>query len=239
MNEMESERNEERAEGGRGGRGDDEEFIALIRKFQDSSPPADGDEVMPIVLEAQQAVRLAIRPMLSNELSRLGEIDRTERVTRAYVQEGERLIEQEVDWDVGPWSPTGGYEEPHSVPDQIGFCRWHMEQGASVFGAFDGERLVGIGLVTPHIRPGIAQLSYLHVSHGYRGRGLGRRLAAELERVAIAAGDTEMVVSATPTMRTVRFYMSCGYAPMAEPLPELYEKEPEDVHLSKRLAPAP
>jgi GNAT superfamily N-acetyltransferase len=179
---------------------------------------------------------LIYRPMVQAELSRLGEIDRTERITRAYVQEGERLIEQEVDWNVGPWSPTGTHA--HSVPDQIGFLKWHVEQGASAFGAFDGERLVGIGLVTPHLRPGIAQLSYLHVSHGYRGQGVGRRLVAELERIALAAGDTEMVVSATPTLRTVRFYMSCGYAPMAAPLPELFEKEPEDVHLSKRLTPS-
>jgi GNAT superfamily N-acetyltransferase len=203
------------------------------------------------VLEAPQAVRrqveneptahntaepILLRPLAPAELDRLGEIDRTERITRAYMQEGEQLIEQEVDWDVGPWSPTGSHA--HSVPDQVGFLKWHVSRGATAFGAFDSNRLVGIGVVMPHIRPGIAQLSYLHVSHGYRGQGVGRRLAAELECIAIAAGDTEMVVSATPTMRTVRFYMSCGYAPMAEPLPELYEKEPEDVHLSKRIAPA-
>lgn len=121
------------------------------------------------------------------------------------------------------------------MPDQIGFCEWHVSRGASVFGAFGGERLVGIGLVTPHVRPGISQLSFLHVGHGYRGRGIGRRLVAELERVAIEAGDTDMVVSATPSVNTVQFYMSCGYTPMAEPLVELFEEEPEDVHLCKDL----
>ncbi len=179
---------------------------------------------------------IAYRAMRPAELDRLGEIDRTERVTRAYVQEGDALKEIEVDWDVEPWSPTGTHA--HSVPDQIGFCRWQVSRGASVFGAFAGERLVGIGLVTPQIRPGIAQLAYLHVSHGYRGRGVGRRLVEELERIARESGDTQMVVSATPTVRTVRFYMSCGYAPMAEPLPELLAEEPEDVHLSKGLDPA-
>ena len=176
---------------------------------------------------------ITYRAMQPAELDRLGEIDRTERVTRAYVQERDALKEIEVDWDVEPWSPAGTHA--HSVPDQIGFCRWHVSRGASVFGGFDGERLVGIGLVTPHIRPGIAQLAYLHVSHGYRGRGVGRRLVAELERIARESGDTQMVVSATPTVRTVHFYMSCGYALMAEPLPELFAEEPEDVHLSKGL----
>ncbi len=112
---------------------------------------------------------------------------------------------------------------------------WHVSRGASAFGAFGGERLIGIGLVTPNIQPGIAQLAYLHVSHGYRGRGIGRRLVAECERVAWESGDTLMVVSATPSVNTVRFYMGCGFAPMAEPLAELYEEEPEDVHLSKRI----
>ena len=44
-----------------------------------------------------------------------------------------------------------------------------------------------------------------------------------------------MVVSATPSVNTVQFYIGRGFAPTAEPLPELYALEPEDVHLSKRL----
>ncbi len=79
-------------------------------------------------------------------------------------------------------------------------------------------------------------MAYLHVGDGYRGRGIRLRLVAECERVAQEAGDKEMVVSATPSVNTVRFYMGCGFAPMTEPLAELYEEEPEDVHLSKRLS---
>jgi hypothetical protein len=44
-----------------------------------------------------------------------------------------------------------------------------------------------------------------------------------------------MVVSATPSVNTVRFYLRRGFEPMAEPLPELYDLEPEDVHMEKRL----
>ena len=47
-------------------------------------------------------------------------------------------------------------------------------------------------------------------------------------------GDTTMVVSATPSRNTVRFYLHRGFEPTAEPLPELYYLEPEDVHLQKR-----
>ncbi len=44
-----------------------------------------------------------------------------------------------------------------------------------------------------------------------------------------------MVVSATPSLNTMRFYLGRGFAPVAEPLPELYELEPDDVHMQKRL----
>ena len=49
-------------------------------------------------------------------------------------------------------------------------------------------------------------------------------------------GDTEIVVSATPSENTVRFYMGRGYQPMAQPLPELLELEPGSpvLHISRR-----
>ena len=87
----------------------------------------------------------------------------------------------------------------------------------------------------PHIRPDIAQLAFLHVSATFRATGIGRRLSEELDLIARNAGHTEMVVSATPSQNTVRFYMSRGYELMAQALPELYELEPEDVHMKKAL----
>ena len=54
-------------------------------------------------------------------------------------------------------------------------------------------------------------------------------------QIARTAGDSDMVVSATPTENTVRFYFGRGFQPMAEPLAELFELEPEDVHMRKVL----
>ena len=44
-----------------------------------------------------------------------------------------------------------------------------------------------------------------------------------------------MVVSATPSANTVRFYMGRGFEPMGQPLAELVEREPDDVHMHKAL----
>jgi GNAT superfamily N-acetyltransferase len=173
------------------------------------------------------------RRLASTELSRVAEIDRTERIESLYVQRGTRLELRSGDWSAPPWSPHGDGE--HSVAAQRAGLEHDVELGAVVLGAFDGDRLVGIGVVLPHLRPGVAQLAYLHVSDGYRARGIGSALSDELEGIARDEGDTEMVVSATPSLNTVRFYERRGFEPMAEPLPELYELEPEDVHLSKPL----
>jgi len=178
---------------------------------------------------------LRYSPLTHDDLNRLGEIDRTEYIPGIYLQHGAELEESAQTFNVPPWFTGEDNDSDHALRHQRAFCERQLAAGAQAIGAFDGERLVGIGVVTPHVRPGIAQLAYLHVSNGYRGRGVGRRLAEEMERIARAAGDMEMVVSATPSLNTVHFYMSLGFAPTAEPLPELYELEPEDVHLSKRL----
>jgi GNAT superfamily N-acetyltransferase len=176
---------------------------------------------------------IVYRRLDAADLARIGEIDRTERIETLYVQRGTRLEPQIGDWSAPPWYSDG--EGEHSVAAQRRECERLLAAGAVALGAFTGDRLVGIGLVVPHIRPCLAQLAYLHVSHGYRGWGIGGRLSDELERVARDAGDTEMVVSATPSANTVRFYLARGFEPMAEPLPELYDLEPEDVHMEKRL----
>ena len=177
--------------------------------------------------------RITYRRLAAGDLVRIGEIDRSEQIDTLYVQHGTRLEEKHGDWSAPPWSREG--EGEHSVAHQRAECERHLAAGGTAVGAFAGGRLVGIGVVTPHIRPAVAQLAFLHVSHGFRDRGVGGRLVAELERIARSEGDTTMVVSATPSLNTVRFYRRRGFEPMAEPLTELHALEPEDVHLAKPL----
>lgn len=176
---------------------------------------------------------IEIRLLEQAELARVAEIDRTETIQVVYVQQGTQLLERVGDWSAPPWEPDGAGE--HSVEARHLELLKYDAVGAFSVGAFSGDRLVGIGVVVPHLRPGIAQLAFLHVTHGFRATGIGRRLCAELERLARGAGASEIVASATPSENTVRFYLGRGYEPMAEPLPELFELEPEDVHMHKAL----
>jgi GNAT superfamily N-acetyltransferase len=174
-----------------------------------------------------------IRDLARSELSRVGEIDRTERIDVIFEQRGVELVARPGSWHASAWDPEGNGE--HSVETQRRALAHHADAGGIALGAFSGARLVGIGMVVPHIRPGIAQLAFLHVSSDFRAGGIGSRLSADLELAARGAGDTEIVVSATPSEHTVRFYMGRGYRPMARPIPELLELEPEDIHLAKAI----
>jgi GNAT superfamily N-acetyltransferase len=179
------------------------------------------------------STELRYRELEAHELERVAEIDRTERIDAIYVQHGSRLELIAGDRSSPPWDSDGHGE--HSVAAvQTALEDW-LRRGATALGSFDQDRLVGIGVFLPHLRPGVGQLAFLYVSDGYRGRGIGGKLSGELENIARAAGDGTIVVSATPSVNTVRFYQGRGFEPMAEPLPELLELEPEDVHMRKDL----
>ena len=167
------------------------------------------------------------------ELSRVAEIDRTEHIDLLYQQRGTKLDERRGNWSSPAWDPHGHGE--HSVEAQRHALQHYVDAGGIALGAFSNGRLAGIGVVVPHLRPGTAQLAFLHVSKAFRATGIGRRLSDEMDRIARDAGDTEIVVSATPSENTVRFYLRRGYQPMAQALPELHELEPDDVHMRKAL----
>jgi GNAT superfamily N-acetyltransferase len=174
-----------------------------------------------------------IRPLARTELWRVGEIDRTEHIDLLYEQRGTERVERPGDWSASAWDPDSDGE--HSVQAKRHELEHYVDAGGVAFGAFVDGRLVGIGVVVPHLRPAVAQLAFLHVSQTQRAAGIGSRLSVELERVARGAGDSAMVVSATPSANTVRFYQGRGFELMAQPLPELFEREPEDVHMRKVL----
>ncbi|MEN9647093.1 MAG: hypothetical protein RL238_3762 [Actinomycetota bacterium] len=179
------------------------------------------------------AADVVIRTLHPDEVGRVGEIDRTERIEVLFEQRGTELVERRGQFDAPAWYASG--EGGHTVAAQVEALQHYLDAGGTVLGVFDGERMVGIGAVVPHLRPNLAQLAFLHVSAPARSSGIGRALCAALEALAREGGDREIVVTATPSEHTVRFYLSQGYRPMEHPLPELFELEPDDVHMTKVL----
>jgi ribosomal protein S18 acetylase RimI-like enzyme len=167
------------------------------------------------------------------DLELLRQIDRAERATTAYAQDGDRLASRAVDWQVPGWHDgTGG----HSFDHHIGFCRGHLDRGAWALGCFTPQdMLVGIGLMTPEVEPGVAQLAYLHVSRDHRRHGLARELVERLTASAQAAGAVEICVAAMPSESAVSFYQRLGFRVTDRPNATLLALEPEDIHLRRQL----
>ena len=176
---------------------------------------------------------ITYRQLAHDELPKFEQLDRTEQIEHVhYVRKGILVLEAEH-WDVPDWSPEEKQRRIRGLQDI-------SEKGATFFGAFDGETLVGMSILghTP-VATGIDRLNLdgLWVSHVYRGQGVGRTLFSLAAKEAQARGARSMYVSATPSKNTIRFYRAMG-CQMANPIdPELFDHEPEDIHLERILAP--
>jgi predicted N-acetyltransferase YhbS len=79
------------------------------------------------------------------------------------------------------------------------------------------------------------QLKFLHVSRSCRKQGVGKTLFEMAARRARKLGAKKLYISATPSENTVNFYMRLGCVLAKEMDPELFELEPEDIHLEYTL----
>ena len=103
------------------------------------------------------------------------------------------------------------------------------------WGAFDKERLVGMIIYRPHLTEDMAQLAALFTDKDHRRMGIASRLTHQLVEQAKDDGYSRLYVSATPSESAVNFYISQGFVPTQQAHPELYELEPEDIHMIKTL----
>ena len=172
-----------------------------------------------------------LREMSADELARIAEIDRSERITQQYKWREGNLELHDVDIDAPRWGEPG----EHSVRYYVDSWRPLIEAGGVLLGAFDRDRLLGFAVYDPSRPRSGANLAVLHVSREYRGRGIGGMLTDAVVRLAREAGKPRLCVSATPTRGTVDFYRGRGFEPLAEPDAELFALEPDDIHLELRL----
>ena len=174
-----------------------------------------------------------IRILELSGLDRIGEIDRSEEIQECYVWQNGCLHLKNVHWSVSRW--TAGGHADHNVPGLIAKWRSWAEKGGTVFGAFDGEHLVAFAIYCPHLSAGVAQFAVLHVSKPYRRQGIGSALAIKVIEFARHDGKTELYVSSSNTRKTVEFYQMLGFRPTQKVNRELFELEPEDIHMTMKL----
>ena len=105
----------------------------------------------------------------------------------------------------------------------------------TVFGAFDGERLVGFAGLRGQPVGDRLILETMQVSAPYRRNGIGAALFRQAEAEAIRRGAKELYISAESAVETVAFYRAMGAAFTDEPIPEMAKAEPWDAQMTLKL----
>ncbi len=169
------------------------------------------------------------RKLSRDEIGEIWTIDRSEVIDAIYYLENGALRLRPEHCDLQGWPP--GEAEKYSPILEACY-----DQGGWLYGLFDGQRLVGAAVLANHFigkNGDQLQLKFLHISHTYRGQGRGQRLFDLARLEATQRRANSLYVSATPS---IDFYLRLGCTVIAEPDRELFELEPEDIHLECALA---
>jgi len=167
------------------------------------------------------------RELSRDEVQRVWEIDRSEVIDNIYYPENSGLVLKPEHYDMTGW-PRG---EAELYTPLLLEC---FDRGGWFYGLFDDDKLIGIAIVDNKFigpRKDLLQLKFLHVSCAYRKQGLGQKLFELAKAEARARGAKGFYISATPSENTINFYLRLGSVRTADPDPELFELEPEDIHL--------
>jgi predicted N-acetyltransferase YhbS len=167
------------------------------------------------------------RKLLREEIEQVWNIDRSEVIDNIYRFESGSLVLSPHHIDVPGW-PLGEAEKYTPI---LLDC---FDRGGWFHGAFDRAALVGAVVLDSKLigkHKDQLQLKFLHVSNSYRNSGLGTQLFELAKATARERGAKRLYISATPSENTVNFYLRLGCAVAAEPEADLFELEPEDIHL--------
>jgi predicted N-acetyltransferase YhbS len=177
------------------------------------------------------------RILAPDELTRLGDIDRSETIDAEYVLDGGvlRLVDLAAPIEARRWSPQ-------QLAEHIAHLDDVEARGGVVVGVVDDGTLIALGAVDARPvggDPAVLQMTRLYVSRPRRGEGHGSRVVDALGVHARRLGAHALYISATPTRGTVEAYLAVGARLCATPDPVLLAEEPDDIHLVLPLAAEP
>ncbi|MEM7028618.1 MAG: GNAT family N-acetyltransferase [Chloroflexota bacterium] len=174
---------------------------------------------------------MIIKQLPNEYINRLGEIDRAEFVRFSYRYQNGELITQPENFQVPRW-------DKDEVAKHVKQWGAELERGGILYGALDGDTLAGVSMLGHRFlgeNQDHMQLYILFVSHDYRRQGLATKLMSMVEQAAIERGARYLYISATESESAVGFYRSQGCVLADKVDPDLYAKEPEDIHMVKKL----
>ena len=172
------------------------------------------------------------RQLDQDQIWLINRIDRSETVEKVYYhRDGQLVLENEQFEISNDWWLSE--EVVKSIQPRVESI---AEEGGYVLGAFDERRIVGIcALDHGFFSKKRLNVDIMFVNRRYRGKGIGTRFMEMLKEEAKNRGASQLYVSATPSENTVNFYLNLGFKVAKKVEPELFEREPEDIHLELKL----
>jgi len=172
-----------------------------------------------------------IRELAREEIETIWGIDRSEVIENVYYMRDGALVLEAEDYHMREWPPG----EAELYTPILSDC---LDRGGTFYGAFEGSEMVGAAVLESRFigkAQDQLQLKFLHVSSGHRKIGLGKTLFEKAVKRAKELGAKRLYVAATPSENTVDFYLHLGCEVTGETNQELFELEPEDIHLEYRI----
>jgi GNAT superfamily N-acetyltransferase len=175
---------------------------------------------------------ISYRKLERAEIERFREIDRSEIVEEVYHYSDGKLELVKEYYDIRGFKPS----DLEEIISRL-YTLW--DEDGLLFGGFAEAKIVGIAALENKFRGSrqeYLKLELLHVSQAYRKHGVGRKLVELAKAEAVRKGATKLYISATPSKNTVNFYMGLGCQLTTEIDRELFELEPEDIHLELTIS---
>jgi len=166
-----------------------------------------------------------------DQVHQLQEIDRSEYINLIYEMHDGQITEVKA----GHECPTWDTDVLDEIQERFVY---EIRHGGLALGAFDGDTLVGFGVLAHQFRgesKDQLQIDLMYVSRNYRRQGIGTHIMNELSDEAKRRGAKSLYISSTETESAVSFYQSQGGRITDTVDPELYSKEPLDIHMTKKL----
>ena len=172
-------------------------------------------------------IEVKLRTLKKEELNLIWSIDRSEEIHGMYHHENGELVLKPERFSLHGW--------PGDAAERSG--PWLMEafnREGFFKGAFVGSEIVGVVVLDSRLlgpERDMLQMMFLHVGKSRRKTGLGKRLFNIAVNRAREMGAATMYISSMPSENTVNFYRHMGCRVAEHPVQELFEMEPEDIHM--------
>ena len=175
---------------------------------------------------------MKIRTIRRSEIEKIKNIDRGEIVDKVFYFDGDQLKLKNEFYDIKSW-------EVSELERNIEHLYKIFDKGGFLVGYFGGDKLVGVAALDSELigkNRDYLQLYFLHVDSKYRRTGIGKKLLRKVANRAKKLMAKKLYISATPSQNTIDFYLNIGCQLVSELNPDLYQLEPNDIHLELSLS---